>query len=248
LDTLFTGKIVHFKEETESTNDWADQEMKTSKVLEGTLFKADSQTKGKGQRGRHWTSVAGKNILSSYVFYPSFVHVSQQFCLVKAVSLALKDVLDQYLIDKVQIKWPNDIYVNDLKIAGVLIESAMKGSMISSSVVGIGLNVNQQLFDAKMNATSLILETGRGFDVNSVLSELSFFLERRYLAIRANQNAADIEYQQSLYKLDKAWEYQVGNESNRMINRGVDSLGQLLLEDEYGRTNPYGLHEARMVL
>ena len=248
LKTLFTGKIIHFKDQVGSTNDWASLKMKTEKVLEGTIFRADVQVNGKGQRGRVWASSAGKNILTSYVLYPTFLRSDQQFSLIKAISLGVKDLLDKYLIDKAKIKWPNDIYVNDLKIAGVLIESSMKGSIVASSVVGIGLNVNENKFDSAINATSLILELGKGFDLDRLLFELSFYIEKRYLSIRYNQKSVDEEYLQALYQLNKPVKYEIGGAINVMVNRGVDEIGQLLLEDQYGRINPYGLHQAKMIL
>jgi BirA family biotin operon repressor/biotin-[acetyl-CoA-carboxylase] ligase len=248
LETLFTGKIIHFKEEVASTNDWADQAIKTSKVLEGTAFRAGMQTQGKGQRGRVWNSDSGLNVLISFVFHPHFLGVSEQFGLVKMVSLALKDLLDPYLIERAQIKWPNDIYVNDSKISGVLIESSMKGANLGSSIVGIGLNVNQTKFENEHKATSLMLESGRGIDLDRLVKELSVHLEKRYLSLRANSASLDEAYESALYKHGLAWNYEIDGNKQIMINRGVDLLGQLILEDEYGRVNAYGLHQARMMI
>lgn len=248
MNTLFTGKIVHHKEVIGSTNIWADNELKSTRVLEGTVYRADVQSTGKGQRGKVWDSESGRNLLVSYVYYPSFLKAEDQFSLVKAVSLAVKDTVDEYLIDKAQIKWPNDIYVNDTKLAGILIESSMKGPNIGSSIIGIGLNVNQSVFDDSLNATSLMLELGRGVDLDRLFTELSSKLERRYLSLRSNSQIIDKEYANSLFRLNQKCTYRIGTETCIMINRGVDSIGQLLLEDEFGRVNPYGLHQVSMVV
>lgn len=248
METLFTGKIQHFEDEIGSTNDWAAQALKSSKVIEGTVFRAGNQTSGKGQRGRVWISEQNVNILSSFVFYPNFLKSNNQFVLVQLVSLAIKDLLSSYVMDEVRIKWPNDIYVNDLKIAGVLIESTMKGSYLASSILGIGLNVNQRLFEDAPNATSLILETGRGFNLDMLMSELSFYLEKRYLQVKNNLKSLDTEYGESLYKKEEICDFNLGVEQHQLVVKGVDDSGQILLEDSFGRVNAYGLHQARMII
>ena len=248
MDTLFTGKIHHFKVEIGSTNDWAAQELKSTKVMEGTVFQTASQTNGKGQRGRVWNSEKNVNLLSSFVFYPNFVKSEKQFVLVQLVSLAVKDLLSNYIMDDVKIKWPNDIYVNDLKIAGVLIESTMKGSFLASSIWGIGLNVNQRLFDNAPNATSLILETGKGYNLEMLLSELSFYLEKRYLSVKNSLKVLNQEYKAALYRKDQVCDFELGTEIFSLMVKGVDESGQILLEDTFGRVNAYGLHQARMVI
>ncbi len=248
LETLFTGKIQHFKDEIGSTNNWASQELKATKVIEGTVYRVANQTNGKGQRGRVWSSERNVNILSSFVFYPTFIKSENQFVLVQLVSLAIKDLLSNHVIDTVKIKWPNDIYINHMKIAGVLIESTMKGSYLASSIWGIGLNVNQRLFENAPNATSLILETGRGFNLEMILSELSFHLEKRYLQVKKNLNSLNQEYGDSLYRKEEICDFELGNEIHQLVVKGVDESGQIMLEDTFGRVNTYGLHQARMVI
>ncbi len=248
LETLFTGKIQYFEAEIGSTNDWAAMAVKNLKVMEGTVFRAGSQHQGKGQRGRVWASEPNANLLVSYVFYPGFIPAHRQFVLVQLVSLALKSVLDEILIDEVKIKWPNDIYVNDLKIAGVLIESTMKGNSVGSSIFGIGLNVNQRIFENVPNATSIALETGKGLDLDRLLSDLSSQLESRYLSLRRDLDTLSLKYSEALFRKNQKCEYVIGGQTTLMTPIGVDQLGQIVLEDEYGRVNSYGFHEARMVI
>ncbi len=248
MDTLFTGKIETFVAETTSTNELAALAVKSSRVIEGAAFRAGYQTKGKGQRGREWSSVANQNVLVSYVYFPVFLKSDEQFRLIKAVSLAVKDLLDKYLMDKATIKWPNDIYINKLKIAGILIESTMKGVYMGSSVIGVGLNVNQSVFDPRVNATSVILETGKGCDLNMFFEELSFHLENRYLMLKRNVKSLDAEYLKSLYRLNKQSEYLVNGEPKSMVLNGVDEIGQIVLTDEDGVQDAYGLHQIKMVV
>ena len=235
-------------EETTSTNELAADALKNARVIEGAVFRASNQTQGKGQRGRVWNSLPNQNVLASYVYFPSFLKSDEQFYLIKAVSLALKDLLDKYLMDKAKIKWPNDIYINDLKIAGILIESTMKGSYMGSSIIGIGLNVNQSEFPSVVNATSVVLETGKGCDLNMFFSELSYHLERRYLMLRENPKSLDSAYENALYRKDVSSTYKIDGQTADRITRGVDNLGQLILEDENGELNAYGMHQVRMQL
>lgn len=247
MDTIFTGKIEHFAEVVSSTNEMASNALKESKVIEGTLFRTNHQTKGKGQRGRVWNSLPGQNILASYVYYPTFLKSENQFCLIKAVSLAVKDLLDEHLIDSARIKWPNDIYVNDLKIAGILIESTVKESKMGSSIIGIGLNVNQKIFDEGINATSIILETGVGCNNEMFVNELSSYLERRYLMLKHDPCSMDEEYENALYLKGKEANYLVHGVPEFRTLTGVDELGQIKLKNHLNEESSFGLHEVRLV-
>ena len=132
------------QDELESTNNYAKQ-LVSDKVEEGTVVLAQFQSKGRGQQGNYWESETGKNLLFSLILYPDFLEAEFQFSLSMLVSLAIVSVLDEET-DEVQIKWPNDIYVGKLKIAGILIENTIKGSKLGSTIVGVGLNLNQEMF------------------------------------------------------------------------------------------------------
>jgi BirA family biotin operon repressor/biotin-[acetyl-CoA-carboxylase] ligase len=248
LDTLFTGKTHIHVGETSSTNEMASEALKNAKVIEGAMFSADVQTRGKGQRGRQWASLLGQNVLVSYVFFPVFLKTNEQFSLIKAVSLAVKDVLDANLIDKAEIKWPNDIYINGSKIAGILIESTMKGNFMGSSVIGIGVNVNQKQFGEVENATSVILETGKGMDIGSFRSQLSYFLEIRYLMIKQDLKSLDKAYENALFRKDVTSDFIINGERQSLKVIQVDHLGQIVLEDEFGRQSALPMHQVKMVI
>ena len=140
------NNILYIKQ-TPSTNELLWNKIREEKVPEGFIVHADFQMAGKGQLGNSWESKAGKNLLFSMVLYPQQVPPDKQFLLSQIVSIAIKNTLDKY-VDNVTIKWPNDIYWNDKKIAGILIENSLQGKHIKLSVIGIGLNVNQTEFES----------------------------------------------------------------------------------------------------
>jgi len=141
-----------------STNLYTTQLLGQCVIDEFTLVSAQFQEQGKGQRGKSWQSNAGENMLSSLVLFPR-IKVKNQFLISAATALSLIELLQDYGLIA-QIKWPNDILVKGKKIAGILIENQIKGDMIESSVIGVGLNVNQSSFDAfDWEATSISIET-----------------------------------------------------------------------------------------
>jgi len=136
-------------EETDSTiNFLGELYTKKQKVLEEfTTVTSEFQTSGKGQRGNSWEAEKGKNLLFSFILYPSFLEVKQQFLLSQLISLSIKEELDKWTKD-ISIKWPNDIYWKNRKICGILIENDIEGHTFSRCIAGIGLNINQEKFES----------------------------------------------------------------------------------------------------
>jgi BirA family transcriptional regulator, biotin operon repressor / biotin---[acetyl-CoA-carboxylase] ligase len=202
ISTLFIGKIVYHFESLPSTNVFAQELVSKSKPPEGTAISASFQTAGRGQIGSQWESSAHENIIVSIILYPSFLEATQQFELNRAVALAVRDTLQAYLSAPVMIKWPNDIYVNDKKICGILIQNTLQGNFIQNSIVGIGINVNQQHFsDQAAKATSLLLETNNSIDLVPLQESLCQNIEFYYLQLKSNKFAALHEkYLSHLYK------------------------------------------------
>jgi len=242
-NTLFTGKVYHHFDELPSTNDHALEliaeaykDTTKSKPPEGTVVRADTQTAGRGQYGSRWLSKGSQNLTLSVIFYPVWLETIAQFYLSMAVALALRDTLLPYL--PVTVKWPNDIYVHGRKTAGVLIQNAIGGSGLQSSVVGIGLNVNQTVFPSEISqkATSIALETGRNFNLNHLQDALFENLERRYLQLRAGQREALYkEYTAALYRINEVASYALPDgQVFTATQRGVDESGRLLLETSFG--------------
>ena len=134
-------------DETASTNQYLSQlcNQLQESVAELTTVTAEFQTAGKGQRGNTWEAEEGKNLLFSFVLYPSFLEARRQFILSQIVSLAIKEELSRWS-DEITIKWPNDIYWKDRKICGMLIENTLVGRCIENCIIGVGININQQTF------------------------------------------------------------------------------------------------------
>ena len=135
-------KVIHI-DETDSTNRWLRSFVSVDNI-KTVVVTAEYQTAGKGCGTNSWESERGKNLTFSMLIHPKDIPANQQFHITEVVSVALCMTLEPYIYNKVEIKWPNDIYVGDKKICGMLIENRLQGSEIKDSIIGIGLNVNQK--------------------------------------------------------------------------------------------------------
>ena len=231
MNTLFVGHNLIELEQVDSTNNYADQLLAREKVPEGTVILAKQQLAGRGQRGNVWHSAPFQNLTFSLILKPSFLGVEQQFLLSQAVALGLRDFLQELLPGVVSVKWPNDVLFNGVKISGILIETQLRGSILSEAIVGIGLNVNQISFPEEVVATSLKLESGTHFDFKACLSGLCEKLEQRYLQLRSgDQTALQEAYWKHLYRRYEWHPFlHRGNQIQARIV-GVESNGRLRLE------------------
>jgi len=188
-------------ERIDSTNTFLKELAHKQTLKEGAVAVTANQTKGKGQRGNSWESEAGKNITCSLILYPSFLPPQQIFLISEAVSLGVKETLDAYTAG-ITIKWPNDIYHNERKIAGILIENELTGNKYNLSIVGIGLNINQEYFisDAP-NPVSLKQITGRDYNTEIILLEMLKNIMTWYdrLKLRDTENISCM-YHEALYR------------------------------------------------
>lgn len=248
----FVGKVLYSFDELPSTNDWASELIAKSAPPEGTVVKAAVQTAGRGQFGSTWQSAAGQNLLFSVVLYPVWLRISEQFELSMAVALALFDTAKRHVPNADwRIKWPNDLYVADQKAAGILIQNSITGQHIQSSIVGIGLNVNQLEFDASLpNPASMASVTGNLFHLDSVFSDLCAAIELRYLQLQSvDRKNIKTQYESALYQKDKVSRFEaLGNGAlfNGII-RGVGPEGRLRVETSEGLRD-FDLKEVRLVI
>ena len=224
--------FYYFKELT-STID----EARAAKYLHGDVVVAERQTAGRGQRGKTWISTPGENLTFSVVLDTSFLRVEEQFGVLQSVALALTDMFAGYGIDA-RIKWTNDIYVEDRKIVGVLIDHSLSpGGMLSRSGAGIGINVGQMVFDDRLpNPTSMALETGRTFDLREVLERFHARLMERYAMLRGGmREEMQRDYHSKIYRLDTPALYALpdGTQFTGTI-RGVEPGGELVVETPDG--------------
>ncbi|MCB9364630.1 MAG: biotin--[acetyl-CoA-carboxylase] ligase [Flavobacteriales bacterium] len=244
--SLSFGNEILVLDEVTSTNLYVQKLAIDTNLIEGYVVRAKVQTNGKGQRGNVWITEPYKNLTFSLVLKPNLA-VSEQFMLSKVVALGIADFLASLSLTEVNIKWPNDIWVNNKKVAGILIENTLKTNKISVSVVGIGLNVNQLEFGENLNATSLQNELNINFDIEALLNDLLICLEKRYLMLRALQyQKINTDYLANLLGYNTELNYKVGGKQYKGIVKGVSSLGLLQLEIE-GKLNEFDLKEVSLV-
>ena len=236
-DNLFIGQNRVHLSETDSTNNYARVLLRDKMPIEGTVVTTDNQTNGRGQRANLWVSEPNLNLTCSYILRPAFLAAKDQFLLSASVALSVFDVLSDELTDQsVKIKWPNDILVDEKKIAGILIENSLRGSNIDHSIVGIGMNVNQIQFTESLNATSLKSILNRDFPIEDVLSLLNSKLEKRYLQLRQGQSQAILSLlNQNLFGFEEKRTLKVNGQEGQFIIRGARPSGELQLEHSDGR-------------
>ena len=190
-------------EEVDSTNSYLKNLLLDSHLLEGTVVAADYQSHGRGQMGNSWFSSKGLNLLFSLLIYPDFISVKEQFVISEMFALAVKRTLETFTAG-ICIKWPNDIYHNDRKIAGILIENNIQGNCIKNTIIGAGINLNEEAFPETLpNAVSLRQITGKEYDRKSILRLLSeeFFI--RYEASKKGDfRPIYDEYIKGLYRAE----------------------------------------------
>lgn len=228
-------------ESVDSTNNYAMALAKTGKAGHGTLVFAHDQRAGKGQRGRNWESTPGENIVLSAVLEPVAFPPSAAFGLSAAVALACHDLFSRYAgPESVTIKWPNDIYWNDRKAGGILIENQFKGMQWILAIAGMGININQVVFGvAARTPVSLRQISGRTFDVPALARELGDFLDRRYSEWEAG--GVQIEaYNRVLYRRGQEVQLKKDNAVFRTKVEGVSPRGELVTRDVLERRFNFG--------
>ena len=234
IETLFLGKDLRFYKELESTNKMLKTLLREEKCSEGLVVKADFQTAGRGQRNSEWISPEGDNLLMSLLLFPKFLRPEQQFDLNKIVSLSILSLLENFGIEDVKVKWPNDVYVDNKKISGILIENGLSGNTISESIVGVGLNVNTVVFPEKIKSKTCSIASilRKRFDVNEILFQLIKNIEQYYLLLKAGKfNGIHKQFVDSMYgmNLQRAYTLADGSALEGIII-GLDESGRLLVQ------------------
>jgi BirA family biotin operon repressor/biotin-[acetyl-CoA-carboxylase] ligase len=241
---MIIGSSIIYYPEVDSTNTLAMGMLKTGKLPEGAVIHAGYQTGGRGQPGNNWESEEGKNLLISLILYPEFIKPAEQFLISMAISLGICDFLREYF-SNCMIKWPNDIYAADEKIAGILIENAISGEKIINTVAGIGLNINQTYFKSgPPSPVSLKMLTGREYDIKACLNRLLSNLDKRYKKLISGKHS-DIrkDYTASLYRYME-WHSFFGKGqpfTGRITSVSVSGL--LQIEDRKGNINEFAFRE-----
>lgn len=234
--------------ETDSTNNYLQQLNQTQTLADETIVWTGFQTSGRGQTGNSWESESGKNLMFSLFFYPKQLPASQPFVIAELAALCVKRTLDR-LVPGVTIKWPNDVYWNDRKICGILIENQLAGGLISHSIIGIGINLNQDMFYGNaLNPVSLKQITGYSYDRLEILEQLrSDFHEIREQSEIDGRETIHREYMQSLYRGNGFYLFsdKDGNFEARIHH--VELSGHLVLERKNGALSTYAFKEVAYI-
>ena len=214
------------------------------------VVSAEHQTAGRGQRGNTWNSNAGENLLFSVLIRPGeTLRVANQFLLSQAVALALHDTMKSYGIDT-SLKWPNDIYVGKRKLAGVLVELDYSGSFVEQAIIGIGINVNQELFPQMDRIpVSMKMLLGRNLGIDDVLATALEFFEHYYSQmLYGNREALAAEYSRLLLGYKELRSFVDSEARFDAVIEGVESDGHLLLRHNDGTLSRYAFKEVELLL
>ena len=230
MEVQKVDSVVVKLDETSSTNTELKLLQQQSPLPEGSVVIADFQTSGRGQAGNSWYSTRGKNLLLSFLLYPYSVKARDQFIISRIVSLAIKRVLDRHL-DNVTIKWPNDIYWNDKKIAGILIENSLTGQRIDHTIIGIGLNVNEDEFPKQLpNPISMKQIVGAELSRELLFADLRSDLFELYQSLGWGETELiEREYMQHLYRREGVHWFSDKNGRFKATIKTVLSSGHLVL-------------------
>ncbi|MGK4568881.1 biotin--[acetyl-CoA-carboxylase] ligase [Flavobacterium sp. 3HN19-14] len=215
-----------------------------------TVVSAENQTKGKGQMGAKWVSEIGKNLIMSILIKDLLPDINQIYNLNVAVAVSIIEVLEDYKIPQLSVKWPNDIMAGNKKVGGILIENSIRSSGEIFSIVGIGLNVNQSNFEDLPKASSLSVATGISFDKEELLVKITERIEQNSALIFENQpEILWKRYLSFLFKkgIPMAFEITASGERIMGIITDVSADGKLLLKVEDDSIKSFGIKEIQML-
>lgn len=220
----------------DSTNNYALAQIHAKLAQPGTCYFAHEQTSGKGQRGKTWATERGMNVIISIVLNPYFLQPIQQFQLSACIAVATHQLLSKYCGDSLKIKWPNDIYWQDRKLGGILIENIVRSSEPAGgswdwSVIGIGININQVSFAVNIkNAISLKQVTGNRFDQVDLAKNLCMSIDNFYKKLMDGEAKTILDmYNHFLYKKDEMVKLKKDNRIFSATIKQVSQLGQLVV-------------------
>ncbi|MGH2642531.1 MAG: biotin--[acetyl-CoA-carboxylase] ligase [Chitinophagaceae bacterium] len=230
------NSILHLNilQEVDSTNNYAMARINERGVMTGTAWLALHQTSGKGQRGKLWQSKPGENILLSIAIKPDGLLLTDQFMLSSSVALGSYDFVKNYAGRETSIKWSNDIYINDKKAGGILIENIIRGNDWMYSVAGIGINLNQEKFSPDLpNPVSLYQVTGKKFELLKMAEDLHHCVMNRISHLHSQKHSQIIEeYNSRLYHRGKKQQFFSKEGRFQAIIKRVEKDGKLILEKD----------------
>ncbi len=247
---IIGNKVLEF-DEVGSTNLTANELIGSKTAHDGTVILSAYQKHGKGQEGNYWESEASQNLLMSAVLCPAFLKPEKQFVLNKIISLAVASFVEKILpSENIKIKWPNDIYIDNKKVAGILINNIIKGNTIEYSIVGIGVNINQMEFlsDAP-NPISIAQLSHKNHDIKQVFLVLIDALNQWYELLQKGLiTSIDKKYIASLYRFGIYHSYKIMDKRVYAKITGVSEYGHLMLEGDDAHLYECDLKEIEFVI
>lgn len=227
-----TSKKMIILEKVDSTNNYAMALVQKAEAISGQGVFAMEQTAGRGRRGKIWKSQGGENVILTINNQMHWLPVQQQFQLSVAVALGCFDLLSGYIKENIKIKWPNDIFLNDRKAGGILIENVIKGNLWQWAVIGIGLNINQENFDRGIKAISLKQVTGIHYDVVELAHELIQTVTSRISQLESGKFTSLLsQYNESLFCRNKMVKLKKDNIVFETQIKKISSTGELVTKD-----------------
>lgn len=247
MDSAFETRYT-WLDKVDSTNSYC-MKLASENEPEGLAVAAFFQENGRGQRGNSWESQDGLNLTFSLLLRPTFLKVEEQFALSKVIALSICHWINGNGTNAT-IKWPNDIYIGDSKVCGILIENSFSGLTLDVSVVGIGLNLNQTVFSEDLpNPTSMKLITGKDFQPATVMVELVNTIQEFYIKLKLGEKKGlDSLYLNSLYRFEDYFDFKTNDGTVKAKIVGVKSSGELILETEIGKQLFFAFKEVSFII
>ena len=230
----------------DSTNSYLKKLLTKESLDDLTVVISKHQTKGKGRNGNIWANDASLNLAFSIYKRFNRLSINNKFILNLISSIAVFHLLNENKLNKLTIKWPNDIMSENKKISGILIENSVKGNFINHSVIGVGINVNQRKFKNLPNATSMFIETGREFSLDSLASRLGEIFSMNFLQYEKNEGALLKYYNNQLFlkNTDSNFITKDGKRFSGKITR-INKNGELIIMKADKREVNYTENEIR---
>jgi BirA family biotin operon repressor/biotin-[acetyl-CoA-carboxylase] ligase len=234
----------------DSTNSYLKKLSMEKELSDYTIVSAENQTNGRGQMGAIWQSDNGKNLTFSILVKFENFNISNRFYISIAVSLGIISALNSLLNANFKVKWPNDILAEKDKIAGILIENTFRGSFISQSIIGIGLNVNQEKFPSAIkNVTSLINIAGKKMDRDLLLHQLILNIQNHFLLLKENKlKLLKEKYLNELYSFKSEMNFEDNKKTafkGKIVGVSEDGRLEILVENKTIRK--FNLKEIKFV-
>jgi BirA family biotin operon repressor/biotin-[acetyl-CoA-carboxylase] ligase len=243
--SLFTKNQIKLNQ-IDSTNRFLLEFNKSSNISGPIVVTAEYQSEGRGRASKSWFSNRGENLLISLLLNHK-LHINKKFDLSIVISLALKDFLSTYLKDDIHIKWPNDLIIKNKKIAGFIIDNLVQNSNIHTSVIGIGVNINQLKFNYfSPLATSIALENNCNYNLDDMKNNLLSCIENRYINFEKNSTLYN-EYLNHLYLKDKFSFFEINFKRVEAKIINVSEIGELYVQFKNHKIESFLLDEIKFL-